>query len=187
MNDIVQIALLVAIVVGSVLVAAALVFAARSGRAGGSKDDSELKNDGLDPEGAIKAVEASIAEADKVSEDFQKQAASIFKEMDEKYQELLFLYSLIDEKKTDAAKMLDDAVSTARKAAARSRRTAQERDQNAERRQGSEDGETLAVQKHPRYKEIMQLIDSGLSISEAAKKLDMGQGEVKLIVELDRR
>jgi DNA-directed RNA polymerase specialized sigma24 family protein len=162
MNDMVQIALLVLMIIGIVLVVAAMVMTARSGE--GDADN------GINGGNIMAAVEKAVADTDKVTEDLHKEAERVFRELDEKYQELLFLYSLIDEKKTEAAKLFEGGRKPAKRRPAGSA--------------PPEEGEP--VQQHPRYQEITEMIAGGLTISEAAKKLDMGQGEVKLIVELGK-
>jgi len=145
--DGVQILLAAAAAVGILLVAISFFIQGRA------------KNDGAD--GVIKNIGASIEEADSAAEELHKLAGSVMEELDNKYQELLFLYNLIDEKKKESRA---DHVGAAVKKEKPPRKT-------------------LA---HPRQQEIMSLVNGGSTVAEIAKKLGMGQGEVSLILELGR-
>ncbi|MDR2650327.1 MAG: hypothetical protein LBB94_11525, partial [Clostridiales bacterium] len=50
---------------------------------------------------AIRAINASMSEADQTIEEINKTAQTIFEELEDKHQELLFLYNMIEERKNE--------------------------------------------------------------------------------------
>ncbi|MDR1913030.1 MAG: hypothetical protein LBQ68_00905 [Clostridiales bacterium] len=106
---------------------------------------------------AIRAINASMTEADQAIDELNKLARNIFDEIEEKHQELLFLYSMLESHKKD------DTVS--------------------EHKESPPKKETY---KNPKLGKIRSLFDQGMSEDEIAKTLGIGQGEVKLILSLGR-
>ena len=98
-------------------------------------------------------------------EEIDTMSQSILKDFDQKYQELLFLYNLIDEKQ----KNVSEQPLLAPKATIDYKIEA-----NADTDRGI----------NPRFNNVIKLKNSGLTIDEIAKKLDMGKGEVSLIINL---
>lgn len=125
-------------------------------RSEGISSNMEIQN----YENIIEAINSSIGSADDSMEELNKMSESIFKELEGKYQEFLFLYQMLDEKQKEIAeKRIDLQV----------------------------DSEIPKKEiQDPRLKKILKLKKEGLSYSEIAKKLDMGQGEVKLMAELGK-
>lgn len=133
-------------------------------------DESDYTGNNI--ENKIKAIDTSVADADNVIGELSDISSSVFKELDDKYQELLFLYNLVDEKKkellgagvknesimNDSAKGINILVNDA----------------------------VVPVYKNPKLKKIAELESSGKSVGEIAKELGMGQGEVSLIMELGK-
>lgn len=121
----------------------------------------------IEVDNTIKALDASINEADSAAEELDKMAKSVFEEFDGKYQELLFLYTLIDEKKRDITESY--------------------------RKNPSEStiktdvtiDEAYQIQ-NPKHEQIYDLQKQGYTVTEIAKNLNMGQGEVKLIMEMGK-
>lgn len=122
-------------------------------------------------ENKLKDMNMPETNPDYVYDEFSDLSNTVFKEMEEKHQELLFLYKLIDEKKNElSAFEVHKAVDNL-----------------------SSKGVDVSVNdnmppkyKNPRLKEIIELKNSGLTVAEIAKKLDIGQGEVSLIMEIGK-
>ena len=111
---------------------------------------------------AIRAINASMSEADQTMEEINKTAKRIFEELEDKHQELLFLYNMIEERKNEEIGPASDIVfSDAR----------HKRPEN---------------HKNPKLGKIRALYDQGLSEEEIAKALGIGQGEVKLILSIGK-
>jgi len=110
----------------------------------------------------LRTLNASVEEADNAAEELHKLTDSAMKELDNKYQELLFLYNLIDEKKKELYTIYKE---TGARPEPRVKKPL----------------------KHPKHQEIKNLLGEGLAVNEIAKKLGMGQGEVSLILELGNR
>lgn len=121
----------------------------------------------IEVDNTIKALDASISEADSAAEELDKMAKSVFEEFDGKYQELLFLYTLIEEKK-------------------------QETSQGYRKKPIEPTSKTdILVDEgfriqNPKYNQINEMQQQGQTVAEIAKHLNMGQGEVKLILELGK-
>ena len=154
--DGIQILLIAAAAAGVVLVAVSFFIQANKK----TTDDDEAETETAS---AITAIGASVEEADNAAEELHKLAGSVMEELENKYQELLFLYNLIDEKKKETYNNYKNNDS------------------------GAKRGERKKTLKHPRQQEIQALVDEGVKIPEIAKRLGMGQGEVSLILELGNR
>jgi len=122
------------------------------------------KSDGRG-DAALKAVEDSIKEADEAAEELNKLAGSVLNELDKKYQEVLFLYDLIDEKKRELA--------------------AQYKNQNVRQSAGVADAtKRNKTISHPKKQEILEMHNRHTPVADIAKALDIGQGEVSLVLGL---
>ena len=104
--------------------------------------------------------------ADAALEEINKTARLISDELTEKYQAMLFLYNLLEEKKKEFAVLLEAAPPAAPiKPAAKPRR----------------------IRENPKQNKVIALHQEGLALPEIAKSLNIGQGEVKLILDLAGR
>ena len=145
-----------------------------------------------DVEGAVDAV------TDAALEEINKTSQLVLDELNEKYNALLFVYQLMDDKKREL-KIFDDASENERVEVANTDLT----DTEAAKAVAIEDeppeldisiGDELEIvyppeglNSHPKYGPIRELLDDGLGISEIARKLNMGQGEIQLIIGLSGR
>ncbi len=102
------------------------------------KDDTKFVDN------TIRAIDISVKEADDAIEELERTSRFIFEELEGKYQELLLLYSMLDEKKNDV----------------------------------------LSAHNSKRA-EVLRLYNNSIPIPEIAKSLHIGQGEVKLIIDLE--
>jgi len=111
---------------------------------------------------AIRAINASMSEADQAMEEINKTAKKIFDELEEKHQELLFLYNMIDERKSEEVGPATDIIFS---------EPHPRRPENV---------------KNPKLGKIRALYDQGMTEEEIARTLGIGQGEVKLILSIGR-
>jgi len=130
----------------------------------------ESSNNQLDK--TMQKLVTAIGEADDAIEEINKLSGGVLEEINVKYQELLYLYSLIDEKEKQLSstyKKVDISVNDI-------------------------SGMNTLVRapniafniNNPKHKQIMDLSSSGLNVSEIAKRLNLGQGEVRLILQLGK-
>lgn len=118
---------------------------------------------------SIKLVKDAVKEADDAVEQLNSLTEDMLNEFDEKYQELIFLYQLIDDMKNLESN----------------------KDYNSDFYENNNDmkkdnkkyNNTI---NNPKLKEIIKLHEEGKNISEISKSLNIGQGEVKLIMELNK-
>ena len=100
------------------------------------------------------------SDTDRAIDELNNLSKDVFTEFDEKYKELLFLYEMMDSKKNDSKR---------------------------EVREAAREAETkMSVFVNPKLKDIMELKSKGMSVNQIAKTLNMGQGEVQLIINLGR-
>jgi len=132
-----------------------------------SRKKTENKTDNyFEANASVQLVKQAIDDADNAIEQLNKISSDVFQEFEEKYQELLFLYQMIDDMKEKREKVDFKADSS-----------------------GSLESENLTernIFKNPNFEKIKNMQAQGLSVSEISKALNMGQGEVKLILELGK-
>lgn len=157
--DTVHILLLISSTVGIVCIIAAILKM--------RTHSNEEKANSLEIVNHIKAIDNSVDEAYRTIEELNEISQSVFTEIENKYQELLFLFNLVDEKKKEVMQLYSD---TAVKHTESTAKISTERKQ-------------LKI-TNPRHVEIMEMFSKGISIADISKQLSMGQGEVKLIVGL---
>ena len=110
----------------------------------------------------IRAINASMSEADQTMEEINRTAKAIFDELEEKHQELLFLYNMIDERKNEEIGPASDIIFS------------EPRPKRPE------------SYKNPKLGKIRALYNQGMTEEEIAKTLGIGQGEVKLILSIGK-
>jgi uncharacterized membrane-anchored protein YhcB (DUF1043 family) len=146
----------------------------------------------VDYEEAVRKVDAA---ADAALTELNKTAELVLKDIDEKYQTLLFLYELTEEK-------LKAAGANAEAASANGTRTgsANERRPGRYAAAGNSAGwgsytaelhrERPAKKPAPlsaKQAQVLKLYGEGMTAAEIAKVMDIGQGEVKLVIDLKER
>ena len=139
--------IVIMLIVGGVLIAAASLGV-------GKNADGDIAE-------KLDALENTVTEADETMTELNDMTKNAMREFDAKYQELLFLYNLIDEKQ----KNVDKAP------------TAPARIDIV-----TDDSKKMAI--NPKFANVIDMHRGGKSIEEIAKQLDMGKGEVGLIVSL---
>jgi len=142
------------IILGIIIVISSYLSINRSGRIISERRQSE--------EFALRAINATVSEADQIMEDINKMAQKVFDQLEDKHQELLFLYNMIEERKNEEVGTATDTYFTDGR---------QKRSENY---------------KNPKLGKIRALYDQGLTEEEIAKTLGLGQGEVKLILSIGK-
>lgn len=127
--------------------------------------NQDKKVETADTDLTIKKLEVTINDADNAIEELSKMSKNIFDEINSKYQELLYLYSLIDEKHKEINFYYEKT------------------DVNV---LSNKDFISVLNSNNPKHKQIRDLNIMGMSVSEIAKHLNLGQGEVKLVLELGK-
>jgi len=167
------------------------------------KPDAESVN--IDTERVLDAV------ADTAMEEIHKTSKLILDELDEKYKALLFVYQLMDDKKKEFEDGGENAGFDISVGAKQDNiiKFPSELDisvgddldyptlpETPPERTPVDilmadpiplEEEPAGIIAHPRYDEIRDLMEQGYTIAETARKLSMGQGEVKLIIGLSGR
>jgi transcription initiation factor IIE alpha subunit len=111
---------------------------------------------------ALRTINASMSEADHTIEEINNTATQILEELEDKHQELLFLYNMIEDRKKDEFGSVSELTA------------------NGDRLKRSEHF------KNPKLNKIRALYDQGMTEEEIAKTLGIGQGEVKLILSIGK-
>lgn len=163
--DLFQVVLFVSIVIGIFLIMFSLFII--------SSETKKEPDNFLQENNTIKALDASIVEIDRTMEELNTTSSAILEEIDEKYHELLFLYTLIDEKKNELADIYKGGASSPK-------------DASKQKERALKAAPAQKAFENPHMQEILLLRDQGTAISDIAKRLNMGQGEVKLILELGK-
>jgi DNA-directed RNA polymerase specialized sigma subunit len=113
------------------------------------------------------AAIASMTEADNTIDEINNTGAQILGELDDKHQELLFLYNMIEDRKKDEIGSVSEIVA------------------NDNQTNPSEEP-SMESFKNPKLGKIRDLYDQGMTEEEIAKTLGIGQGEVKLILSIGK-
>lgn len=124
-----------------------------------------------------------IEDADDAIEQLNGISKSIFEQQEEKYQELLYLYQIIDEKKEELSEIWEKTISL------ETLENISTKNNSSEILNNKNNIETANnfVASNPHYNEIVTLHNKGVTITQIAKQLNIGQGEVSLVLELRRR
>lgn len=140
-------------------------------------------------------LQNTIDDADNAMEELSRLSQNIFDEMSAKYKELLYLYSLI-ERKQSSTELPDKPVLN--KEVEREDfnffKATQETSKNNNHNPLKTDKNTkedysfmsLYNSTNPKHNEIKNLYKNGMSVAEIARNLNLGQGEVSLVLELGK-
>nr|WP_317358271.1 hypothetical protein [uncultured Tyzzerella sp.] len=110
----------------------------------------------------IKEMKDTIDQADLAIDDLNLMSEQIFKRFDEKQRQLLFLYETIEKKKAMSSGNVDIKID--------------------EEALPNNKPKKKYVSNHPMANEIKELHKQNMSISDIAKTLNIGKGEVELII-----
>ncbi len=156
--DLLNLTLAVLFVMGTLFVVTALLKFKRQNQ---SESDRIIAEQEKAVESIKQQVSDNLSGIEKYKEDINRKTSDIFSQLDEKYQEILFLYSLIDNKKQELADYYTKTPETK-----------------------PEPSRNRVVSK--KHKEIIEHYSNGVSCADIAKKLNIGQGEVRLVLELEK-
>ena len=150
--------LILSMIVGVALIVYSIVLYSRSGSEGNSASNY------FEAANTMKFVEASLEEINNTMDELGETSKFIFDEMEKKYQELLILYSLIDQKKQEVAGSY-----------------------SAVQAPGPQDDHpTQPYRGSPHMYKVRKLQEEGVSVEDTAKRLGIGKGEVQLLRELGK-
>lgn len=147
-----------------------------------NKNKKKLEQDYYKYDEMFKMLNGAIEEANKFSEDLNKLATDIFEELDNKHQELMVIYKLIQEKSQNSENIKVESTNnmidnTNEVIKVNNIENEKEFKINIENNLGDN------FESNTKKDEIMSLRRQGLSIEDIAKKLDLGKGEVQLIID----
>jgi hypothetical protein len=138
----------------------------------------------------------TVEDADDAIEQLNTLSKHIFENQEQKYQELLYLYQMIDEKKQELLNIQEDSKHLSKDI------NILEDDHSIEiqelEKQTLNSGTSIKIDELEKSKDglptkitkneqILRLKNEGLSIIQIAKQLNIGQGEVSLVLELKRK
>ncbi|MCL2169539.1 MAG: DUF6115 domain-containing protein [Defluviitaleaceae bacterium] len=127
----------------------------------------------------LDALDSTVSEADEAITELNDMSKKISKEFESKYQELLFLYNLIDEKQKEVASNGEAAQGAASPRSLGAMSEIQAKPQSAQELPPSN-----PIASNPRFAKVLEFHKSGKSVEEIAASLDMGKGEIGLILTL---
>lgn len=138
------------------------------------KDEYSRKNLNQKLDDAVNVVNYSLDNFEIQTNEFNKTCELIFVEIDEKYQELLYLYNLIEEQQINSVAQNNEYTKL------------EEQENIIEEKieKPKKKVDNRFIFKNKNAVEIFKLYDDGVPISEIAKSLSIGQGEVKLMLNI---
>ena len=167
MDTLYQVVLITSMVIGIGLVAYSILIYSRADGAKNTTGYFETAN-------TLKFMEASIDEIDKTMDELHETSKHIFDEMEGKYKELLLLYSLIEEKKKEVANLHSI------------KPTDYKPGETLTTGRSETDELPVMTLSSPNIRKVRQLQEEGLSLEDTAKRLGIGKGEVKLMLDLGK-
>ena len=169
----------------------------------------------------LDTLESSVYEADEAVHMLGDMSKNVFKEFDSKYQELLFLYNLVDEKQKKLTLTGNSEMATSQNAKpdpvvvrdmlySKGSTPPDAGDSSVPKRKVATVKRPVAVQHvttdnipakldvvvddsdknsgiNPKFAHVLKLSRDGKSVEDIARELDMGKGEIMLILNLGGR
>jgi DNA-directed RNA polymerase specialized sigma24 family protein len=126
--------------------------------------------------------------ADAALNELNKTAGLVLEEINEKYQSMLFLHTLLEEKKKEIL-LISETIKAPPKPRRKSGQSNAEPSENValnDLKKNTTVKPKTITSLNPKHDEIIQLAGVGFSTAEIAKELNMGKGEVRLILDLAR-
>lgn len=161
-----EIILIVAMVVGVGLILYSMVLYSRS-----EAENNSSASNYFEAANTMKFVEASLDEINGTMDELGETSKYIFDEMEKKYQELLILYSLIDQKKKEMAGSFSKKETNYEFGVGLSTAPNQY--------EASSVGNSHSASPH--IHKVRKMQEEGLSVEETARRLGIGKGEVQLL------
>ena len=127
-----------------------------------SKSNAEAADEYL--ENKLEVLGSSVNEADEAISELNDMSKNMMKELDNKYQELLYLYNLIDEKQKGFVPAAASSTSSSSPAPVAAKKA--------------------MASINPKFARVLEMFETGKSIEDIAIEMDMGKGEVGLILNL---
>ena len=147
-------------------------------------------------------LEGAIQEADNAMEEISKLSQSIFDEMTEKYKELLYLYSALEKKQVaeqaPQAPVTKNDIKMPTQSFVNSRFNENTISEEPAQRPMVRESINLAHEtqensfmdmfnsENSKHKEIRELYQRGMSVSDIARQLNIGHSEVSLVIQLGK-
>ncbi|MCL2376857.1 MAG: hypothetical protein FWC76_05605 [Defluviitaleaceae bacterium] len=144
----------------------------------------------------VDRLEASLLEDDEAANLLGGMSKDMFKELDGKYQELLFLYNLVDEKQkslsSDTPVVKQSPSSDFNKLALQQMllgdgKWPEEKPTAAPVPHNHKNASVKNLDINPKFTKVLELSKSGKTVEDIAKALEMGKGEVTLILNIEGR
>jgi len=195
--------LILMLLVGAIMVIYGII--SHRGTAIASQSDAAEVPELLSLEKKLDTLETSVYEADEAVHMLGDMSKNVFKEFDSKYQELLFLYNLVDEKQKTLALTDGDEPPSPKQAKAKVSKPKPKPkiaevvdiarnldividDSEGEiKPQTQPEAQSQSAGINPKFAHVLELSQNGKSAEEIAKELDMGKGEIMLILNLGGR
>ncbi len=140
------------------------------------KDEAELAK----YEEIFNALNITVDEGNKVGEDFNKLATEIFAELDNKHQELMVIYKLIEEKSKGQSNT--NILESDKKSNNDDKQYANET-RKKDFKINIKNNDENKFDVNSKKDNVLNLKRQGLQIDDIAKKLNLGKREVKLIID----
>ncbi len=129
---------------------------------------------------AFELVNSALDSFEVQTSEFNSTCEMIFKEIEEKYQELFVIYGLIEEQKSNSE--LDKE--NAKQANSNEDKLLDSNGANEQEAKKTDKKKKDFVYKNKNAEAIFALYDEGVSINDIAKKLSIGKGEVQLMINI---
>lgn len=146
------------------------------------KNEKKIEVDTSKYDEMFDILNISVDEANKSGEDLNKMATEIFTELENKHQELMVIYKLIDEKgdKTEKVETRSQKIQATNKVV--------EHNNNLntipnEFKINIENNMQNTKKSNKKKEDVLALKNQGMDVDEIAKKLSLGKREVKLIID----
>lgn len=146
------------------------------------KNEKKIEIDTSKYDEMFDILNISVDEANKSGEDLNKMATEIFTELENKHQELMVIYKLIDEKGDKAEK----GEPRSQKIQATNKVVEHNKDLNTipnEFKINIESNMQNTKKSNKKKEDVLALKNQGMDVDEIAKKLSLGKREVKLIID----
>ncbi len=154
--------ILILIIIGFILIGVSLYLI--------KKEEKDRKELNLKLDEAFTSINDALESFDIQVSDFNNTCELIFREIEEKSQELFVLYGLIEEQKNNGV------VENTKKKTNNKKSNKQE--------PAKKTTDNSFIYKNKNATEIFKLYDEGMSVTEIAKKLSIGKGEVQLMLNI---
>ncbi len=134
-------------------------------------------------EDVYEAVNKGLNDINTSSEEFNQLVIHIFKEFDEKYQELMVLYDLIN-KKAEEINKIDKKMVFDNEVINNNINSNEELYIDNKIENNKSENNTIKINVNKKTNDVLTLSNKGLNVDEIAKELNIGKAEVELIINI---